>query len=149
MIFGCGFREPVFSRGIKWERWCGSAEDGFVGFDFWGAVEEVFEFGEHAEGVGLVEVDVEEFFGGVAGEEEEEVCVGGGTVEAVVEDAGFGAGDGDAVAEFAFEVGGFAGLGAKADGDDVLLVGGHGKLKTQNAKHKTLVGEGVTNRRGS
>lgn len=104
---------------------CASAEDGFVGFDFWGAVEEGFEFGEHGEGVGLVEVEVELFFGGVAGEEEENVGVGGGAIEAVVEDAGFGAGDGDAIAEFAFEVGGFAGLGAEADSDGVVFCWGH------------------------
>ena len=101
------------------------AEDGFVGFDFCGAVEEGFKFGEHGEGIGLVEVDVEGFFGGVAGEEEEEVLVLGGAVEAVIEGAGFGAGDGDAVAEFAFEVRGLAGLGAEADGDDVLFVFRH------------------------
>jgi hypothetical protein len=97
------------------------AEDGFVGFDFCGTVEEGFEFGEHGEGIGLVEMDIEGFFGGVAGEEEEEILVLGGAVEAVIEGAGFGAGDGDAVAEFAFEFGGLPGLGAEADGDDVLF----------------------------
>jgi len=110
---------------LLWRGW-DLAEDGFVGFDFGGAGEEVFVFGEHGEGIGLIEVDVEGFFGGVAGEEEEEVFVGGGAVEAVIEVAGLGAGDGDAVSEFAFEVGGLAGLGAEADGDDVLLFGlGH------------------------
>jgi hypothetical protein len=106
----------------------GLAEDGFVGFDFGGAVDEVVVFGHEGEGVGLVEVDVEGFFGGVAGEKEEKVVVGVGAVEAVVEVAGFGAGDGDAVTEGTFKLGGLARLGAKADGDDVLFGRDHGRF---------------------
>ena len=102
------------------------AENGLVGFDAWWIGEEVFEFGHCRERVGLVKVDVEGFFGGVAGEEEEDVVVGGGTVEAIVEVAGFGAGDGYAVSEELFELRGFSGFGAVADGYDELGFFGHG-----------------------
>lgn len=102
-----------------------SAQDGFVGFDARRFGQEGFELGEHREGVGLVKVDIEGLFGGVSGEEEEDVRGVIGAVETVVEDAGLGAGNGDAVAKFAFELGGLAGFGPETDGDDKLLGFGH------------------------
>src|SRR5579862_3004957 len=71
--------------------WLPSSEHGFIGVDAWRVGQEVFELGEHGEGIGLIEVDVEGLFGRVAGEEEEHVTVGRGTVEAVIEGAGLGA----------------------------------------------------------